>query len=79
LALPREAGEFNKSNGLQNGLGKKRFIEFQGVLERTPKPKCAEAARPMRQPLGREIRRRADRERAAQALWHVGENAEGAL
>ena len=38
LALPREAREVKKFNGLQKGLGQKPVIELQGVSVAAPKP-----------------------------------------
>jgi hypothetical protein len=37
MALPREARETNKSNGLRNRLGKNGFIVLQGFSTLSPK------------------------------------------
>jgi hypothetical protein len=43
LALPREVREAKNYKGLQNGLGKKRVIDFQDVSEWPPKPSLSES------------------------------------
>ena len=43
MALPREAREVSNFNGLTEGLGKKRIIEFQGISELPPKPSLSES------------------------------------
>jgi hypothetical protein len=44
MALPRETQQGSKFKGLQNCLGKKRLIVFQGVSEWPPKLKRVESS-----------------------------------
>jgi hypothetical protein len=52
LALPREARQINNYNGLANGLGERRLIDFQGISELPPKPSdCPGRSRAEARPL----------------------------
>jgi hypothetical protein len=42
MALPREAQEDNKTNGLQEGLGESSLIDFQDISGELPKPDHSE-------------------------------------